>query len=283
MTKKIVLIVLGALLLFCGLGGTALAAVLTAATGGDGAIESGYHRLATETPALISTTEQVSSGSPVPTSGFGATTITISARSNGQPIFLGVARSSDVDGYLAGIAQEEVREINLRPYRVDTRLREGLPIAEPPDDQIIWVAQASGDNPRLEWQVAEGDYRFVLMNDDGSPEVDAQVQFGIEVNGLREVGIGALIVSILVALAGLALLIWGIRTRGGPARPAPATGYPTPGGPQPYGPPPPGGTQPYGPPPPGPPPPPPGPPPTPTGSAATLRTYRVRAARWTHR
>ncbi len=253
MTKKIVLIVLGALLVLCGLGATVPASLLTAATGGDGAIESGYHRLTTDTPALISTTEQVSSGASVPTSGLGATTITINARSSGQPIFLGVARSSDVDAYLDGIAHEEVRDINLSPYRVRTTLRDGLPVAEPPSDQTFWVAQASGDDSTIEWQVADGAYRFVMMNEDGSPGVDAQAQFGIKVGGLRGLGIGALIVGILIALVGLTLLIWGIRTRGRPAQPAPATGYPTAGGTQPYGPPQPGTQQPgppsYGPPP----------------------------------
>ena len=132
MTKKIILIVLGALLLLCGLGATVPGALLIAATGGDGALTSGYHRLASETPVLVSTAEQVSSGTDWPTSGFGAATITVDARTSGQPIFLGVARASDVDRYLDGIAYEEVRDIELSPYRVSTTVHDGLPIAEPP-------------------------------------------------------------------------------------------------------------------------------------------------------
>ena len=235
MTKKIILIVLGALLLLCGLGATVPGALLIAATGGDGALTSGYHRLASETPALVSTAEQVSSGTDLPTSGFGATTITLRARTSGQPIFLGVARASDVDRYLDGIASEEVRDIELSPYRVRTTVHDGLPIAEPPGDQTFWLAQSSGEDPTVEWQVTEGEYRLVMMNDDGSPGVDAEAQFGVKVGGLRGLGIGTLIFGMVIALVGLGLLIWGIRTRGRPAQPA--TGYP-PGGPTVYGPPP---------------------------------------------
>src|SRR5262245_57419467 len=103
MTKKIVLIVIGALVLLCGLGTIVPCAILVAATGGDGVIESGYHRLSTETPALVSPTEQVASAASIPTSGFGSTTISINARASDGPIFLGLAEAADVDNYLSGV------------------------------------------------------------------------------------------------------------------------------------------------------------------------------------
>ena len=61
------------------------------------------------------------------------------------------------------------------------------------------------------------------MNDDGSPGVDADTKFGIKVGGLRGVGIGTLIFGIVIALVGLGLLIWGIRTPSRPAQPATQT------------------------------------------------------------
>jgi hypothetical protein len=243
MAKKITLIVVGIVLLVCGLGVLAPGIFLAVATSRDDALESGFHSMSTQTPALVSSAEQVSEGSSVPRSGFGEATITINARSSGQPVFIGIAPSADVDRYLDGVAYEEIRDIRFSPYRVNTNQHDGVAVAEPPGDQNIWVAQATGNDPRLEWQITNGDYRVVLMNDDGSAGVDSQVQFGIKIGGLRGIGIGAIIFGIILAIAGLVLLIWGIRTPGRPAQPAVATAYP-PGGPTQY-PPPAAGPQPY--------------------------------------
>jgi hypothetical protein len=235
MAKKITLIVVGIVLLLCGLGAIVPGIFLTVATSNDGALKSGYHSLNTATPALVSPAEQVANGSSVPTSGFGSTTITISVRSASQPMFVGIAPASDVERYFDGVAYDEIREFRLSPYRVNTVEHNGLPLASPPGDENFWTAQATGTNPTLDWQVTSGDYRVVLMNVDGSPGVDSQAQFGIKVEGLRGIGIGAMIFGILLALVGVVLLIWGIRTPGRPAQPAPATGYPP--GPPPYQPP----------------------------------------------
>ena len=102
-----------------------------------------------------------------------------------------------------------------------------------PTEEEIWVAQAVGTAPTLEWPVQEGDYRLILMNADGSPGVRAQAQFAITINGLFGLGLGWLIATALVAIVGLVLLILGIRTRTRP-HPDGLAGPPTQPG---YGPP----------------------------------------------
>jgi hypothetical protein len=257
MTKKIVLIVVGAVVLLCGLGAVIPGAFLTAVTGGDNAITTGYHQLSSPTPALVSPTETISSDTKVPTSGFGATKLTVSARDANQPLFLGVARADDLEAYLDGIAHDEIKDINERPFRVDVQRQDGFPFAEPPEDESFWIASATGTDPKLEWNVTEGDYRVVMMNADGTPGPSAEARFGVQVEGLRGLGIGIIVAGALATLLGLGLLLWGILT---PSRPR--VGPPAPAGPSPYGPssgppssgPPSSGPPPSAPPPSGPPP-----------------------------
>ena len=68
------------------------------------------------------------------------------------------------------------------------------------------------------FRLASGDYRIVMMNDDGSPGVSAETQFGVEVEGLRGLAVGAAVAGVLLLLVGLGLLIWGIFTRRSPPR-----------------------------------------------------------------
>jgi hypothetical protein len=232
MTKKIILIVLGIVLMLCGLGAIVPGAILTGVTGADNTIDSGYHTISTPTPALVSETERVKAGS-MRSSGLGSTSLKISARDSAQPIFLGVARASDVEQFLQGVAYDEVRELNVRPFRMETRRHDGNDFAFPPGDETFWVASDSGDSPTLEWTVESGDYRIVMMNTDGSPGTSAQAEFGVKVEGLRGIGIGTIIGGGLIFLVGLGLLLWGIFTK---RRPQPATvtgpmgGSPTTGG-----------------------------------------------------
>ena len=183
MTKKVVLIVLGAVLLLCGLGCAVPGALLTAVTGSDDTLASGFHEVATTTPALVSETTRITEATPTAGTDLGETTLRVSARA-GDDVFLGVALASDVDRYLRGVEHDVIRDLEISPYRVETVRRDGLSIVNAPTDEEFWVAQAVGTAPTLEWPVQEGDYRLVLMNADGSPGVRAQAQFAITINGL---------------------------------------------------------------------------------------------------
>ena len=125
----------------------------------------------------------------LPSSGLGSAHIVITARESNQPIFLGVARANDVDQFFNGIAYDEIQRLDLRPFRIETRRHGGEPFAFPPEDESFWLASATGDNPKLEWTVQEGDFRIVMMNADGSPGTAAEVQFGVDIGGLRGSGV----------------------------------------------------------------------------------------------
>jgi hypothetical protein len=290
MAKRVILIVVGIVVLLCGLGGLAAGIGISVLNGRN--LNSGYHTLSTQTSALVSQTQQVTNASPSGSS-VGTVDITVSARSD-TPVFLGVGRTAQVDAFLQNVAYDEVTDLRLSPYRVDTIRHAGPQPAGPPSDEKFWTVTATGTSPTLTWRVTDGDYRIVVMNVDGSAGVNTQSQFGVKIAGIGGIGIGVLIFGLLLTVLGIVLIVLGIRSRPTPAAPVggatpPYPSYPPPyppasaGGPPAYGEPPPSygepppsygqpppsyGQPPYGQPPPygepgGPPPPRPGPPPEP--------------------
>jgi hypothetical protein len=267
MAKRVILIVVGIVVLLCGLGGLATGIGITVLNGRD--LNSGYHALGTQTSALVSRTENVTNSSPSGSS-VGHVDITISARSN-TPVFLGIGPAAQVDAFVQNAAYDEVTDLRLSPYRVDLVRHPGSQPLGPPSDESFWTVTATGTSPSLDWRVTNGDYRIVVMNANGSPGVDVQSQFGIKIGGVGGIGVGVLIFGLILAVLGIVLIVLGIRSRPTPAAPVggpvpPYPPYPPPyppsyppsgAGPPAYGEPPP----PY--PPPGPPPEPPPPPPPP--------------------
>jgi hypothetical protein len=245
MAKKVTLIVLGIIVMLCGFGAVIGGAVLAAVVGSDNTITSPEERYASDTAALVSSASQINLNGMGSSNNSAVAGISVAAKSSGKPIFLGIGPASAVDQYLANATYDEVRDIRVRPFQVD-KVRHGTTIGSitAPGDQTFWTVKASGQSPTLNWTVASGDYRVVVMNADGSPGVDTRAIFGVQVVGLHSVGIGAVVCGAIVGLIGLALLIWGIRTKrqppaqiyagypGGGGYPGygyPAAGYPQPG------------------------------------------------------
>src|SRR5688572_15719660 len=111
MAKKVVLIVLGALALLCGVCGIVGGAVGTGVTGSDNTLDSGAHHLGTPTPALVSGTGQITDTATG--ASLGATTIRVTANSQGAPVFLGIAPAAALDTYLTGVAYDEVTNFEV--------------------------------------------------------------------------------------------------------------------------------------------------------------------------
>src|SRR5262245_53809612 len=121
MAKKVVLIVVGIVALLCGLGVLAAGIGITAINGRD--LNSGFHPLSTQTSALVSRTEKVSNSAPSG-SNVGTVDITISGRSD-TPLFIGIGRAAQVDGYLSNVPYDEVTDLRMSPYRVDLMRHSG--------------------------------------------------------------------------------------------------------------------------------------------------------------
>ncbi|MFW2382429.1 MAG: DUF4389 domain-containing protein [Acidimicrobiales bacterium] len=122
-----------------------------------------------------------------------------------KEMFIGIAPKGDVDSYLAGVAHNEVVELDddLTPIY---RYRDGSPTATPPGAEQFWVASAEGETPlTLKWNPTEGTWTVVLMNADGSAGVLSDVNVGVKANfvltaALVLMGLGTILLPITIGL-----------------------------------------------------------------------------------
>jgi hypothetical protein len=99
-----------------------------------------------------------------------------------SPVFVGIAATSDVERYLAGVRHETVVDLAVPPTY---ELSDGGAPAAAPQTQDFWVAQASGSGEQaMTWQVDRGDWTVVVMNPDAGPGLDVDVATGAEVPAL---------------------------------------------------------------------------------------------------
>jgi hypothetical protein len=235
MAKKIILIVFGALGILLGLGLLIGGTVLTALTGGDGYFTSGTHSISTSTYAFVSEPQTIRDGYWYDRGRNGDVRFRVTAESD-TAVFIGVAPASAVEDYLTDVPFDEVTSVDFSPFRVHTSRHDGTSTPEPPTEQSFWVGQVNGSGRQtLDWVAYSGNYRLVVMNADASQGVDVRTSLGIRLPFLRGVGIGLLVGGGVILLLGIALLVWGIRTKTAP-KPV-AAGYPGGGWPQGYYPP----------------------------------------------
>jgi hypothetical protein len=187
-----------------------------------GYISTGTDRFATSSGAL--TTENLDLdldglGDVVGSDSFGRVRLEV-ASNDDKPVFVGVARTSDVNDYLRGSAHTIVTDVDYSPFRADYSDRTGERQLSPPAGKRFWAASAHGAGAQtLTWDVEDGDWSVVVMNADGSAGVDAGVKAGAQLSFLDEAG-WVLLGTGLLALAGAgALLFVGVR----PRRAAPET------------------------------------------------------------
>jgi hypothetical protein len=150
----------------------------------------------------------------------------------GQEIFIGIGPEGEVDRYLAGVALDEVDDVELDPFRPEYRLRPGNRTPARPSEQPFWVARDAGTGQRaLEWDVEEGRWVAVLMNADGAAGISADVQFGVRVDILLPLAIGFLVGGLLILGGGVTMIVFGARGDGRappPSRELAAVGGPYP-------------------------------------------------------
>jgi hypothetical protein len=179
-----------------------------------GYISTDNDRFATSTRAL--TTENLDLdglGEVVGSDSFGKVRLEV-ASNDDKPVFVGVARTSDVSDYLRGSAHTIVTDVDYSPFQADYSERTGERQLAPPAGERFWAASAQGSGAQaLTWDVEDGDWSVVVMNADGSAGVDAGVKAGAQLSFLDEAG-WVLIGTGLLALAGAgALLFVGVRPR----------------------------------------------------------------------
>lgn len=221
-TPRIIALIIGVLLVVPGLsllaGGAALgvADVRGRESGGYVAIQPSH--LESSTTALVSPALAVVVDADTPQWVLDrlATDVRLTVAGDaGAPIFVGVARTSEVDTYLAGAVHDEITTHSGTPdYRRvgPTTATAGAP--SPPAEQSFWAARATGQGTvSLDWKVASGSWSVVLMNADGSPGVVGLITPSVRSDALGPLALTLLIIGVLITLVAAATIVLALRGR----------------------------------------------------------------------
>ena len=99
-----------------------------------------------------------------------------------EPVFVGIARTSDVSAYLRGTTHTSVTDVDYSPFHASYANHDGGRRPALPADQSFWAASAHGSGTQtLSWDVDEGNWSVVVMNADASRGIDAGVNAGVKV------------------------------------------------------------------------------------------------------
>ncbi len=204
---RVVLIVLGSILAIFAFGflagGCALVAVDQIQRDDDGFLMSPSEEFSSPAYAIVSESADIDTGGAEWVLDSFLGTVRIRSESD-RPVFIGIAPEAQAAAYLRGIDRDVVTDLDRKPHY--DRLSGGTP-SGPPGEQTFWVASASGSGEQtLDWEPEDGDWRFVLMNVDGSRGVSSDLSIGAELDSVLWIGIGLLLAGILLAaLAALAI------------------------------------------------------------------------------
>ncbi|WP_240195348.1 DUF4389 domain-containing protein [Nocardioides faecalis] len=181
----------------------------------DGYFMSDAEQLSTQTSAIISRSVDLHegwSGDDLPDLLTGDVRVTAEPGS-GTELFLGLARTRDVEAYLAGVDHVVLTDLDDdgRPeYRTRTGSGTGV---TPPGDQDFWTVQDSGTGKlSVDWRPTEGEWTYVVMNADGSPDVRSDVAVGAELPIIGGLAAVLAVTGLVLLLIGLVLVVIALRS-----------------------------------------------------------------------
>jgi hypothetical protein len=138
------------------------------------------------------------------------------------PVFVGIARTNDVDAYLAGVPHDVVRDVDWDPFRLDYRAVPGAAEPAAPTEQTIWVASTTGTaRQEIVWEPENGSWTVILMNADAARGVAADVEIGVEIRHIWVIVASLLGGGVLLLAGGVALIIAMSRAATRPSVPPP--------------------------------------------------------------
>jgi len=111
--------------------------------------------------------------------------------------------------YLAGVKHDVLEDISTSPFRATYVPVTGGAPSSRPAAQTFWAATSTGTDEQqvLTWATQPGDWSVVMMNADGSEQVDAAISVGATVPILHSIAVGLLIGGGVLFLIGLGLVI----------------------------------------------------------------------------
>ena len=127
-----------------------------------------------------------------------------------KPLFIGIAPQADAQRYLSNVHHAEVTNVRFRPFGVDYRDLPGTNAPSDPSAQTFWAASSSGSGEQtITWPIQPGPWTVVLMNEDGSAGVSAQLDAGFHSDLLAPIAAGVGVGGLVLLLVGVPLLLLG--------------------------------------------------------------------------
>lgn len=180
-----------------------------------GYLTDGSHRYAASTHALTSESLDIDLGGAdwiADATDLGDIRLRVDPES-AEPVFVGIARTTDVSAYLRNVAHTSVTDVELAPFTTRYRTHAGERRPVPPGQRPIWVASAQGEGAQeLTWDVRDGEWSVVVMNADGSRGISADVDAGAKVPLLAEIGWSSLGGGMLFLILATTLTVLAFRT-----------------------------------------------------------------------
>jgi len=192
----------GALALALLAGGGALVWAHGTKEDGGGYYATGSKHLTTPTYAFVTEDLDIGTDGPGPLFRNGRLgTVRVTATgTRAHPIFVGIARKSQIASYLGSVSHDAITDFEVDPLSVTSARRAGDARPSAPSKQTFWAAKASGIGKQtMTWPVAKGDWSVVVMNADGTRGVHTDVSVGAKVPFLLELGAGLLVGGALAA------------------------------------------------------------------------------------
>jgi hypothetical protein len=181
-----------------------------------GYISTASHRFVTDTAALATDNLNLDLDgldTVVNRDHYGTIRVQVDPRAD-KPMFVGIAPTKDVNRYLDGTSHALVTDISYSPFHADYSNQPGSARPAAPASQGFWAASTHGAGRQtLTWDVKDGDWSIVVMNDDGSRNVDAGVRAGADVPWLDDLAWGATIAGIVMLLIAAGFTVVAVRSK----------------------------------------------------------------------
>ena len=224
----VVAIVIGCIMLLPGFGilagGSALAIAQAAATDDDGYFRFTLDRVESDGIAVATThlwLDDVDNEGPWVLDWLDLDLrLRVEGAAATDDVFVGIARSADVERYLSQTTYSEVTDLDNRTP--DYREVIGVRSVGSPLDQEFWTASTSGSGEQeLTWEANGGRWSVVVMNADGSPDVSADIEVGARSGAVTPIAVILIVIGGFTAGLAIVLMVVGIRGRRTQASPSP--------------------------------------------------------------
>ena len=188
---------------------------------GDGFVSFGTTALRTEQHAIVGDLRGDGPSWLYGSNVLGDTRVRATSQ-NDKPLFVGIAQTAAVFRYLRGVGYATVSSFDIS---ADTTHAGAAP-DHPPEHLEMWATSTRGvGRQTLTWAPRDGDWSVVIMNADGSDDVDVRGDASAELPLLPWVAYGLLFIGAAAAVTATWILVRAFRRSRG--RAAQAQGRPT--------------------------------------------------------